>query len=128
MKRLVLGTLAAIAMAGTAAADPVLGVWKTEPDDGAYGHVEMSMCGAAICGILIRSFDDTGEIESKNIGKTMVIDMIPQGDGYYEGSVWRPSNDKIYVGKMELDGDMLALKGCVMGGLFCAAQDWRRVN
>ena len=62
MKRLVLGTLAAIAMAGTAAADPVLGVWKTEPDDGAYGHVEMSMCGAAICGILIRSFDDTGEI------------------------------------------------------------------
>ena len=76
-----------------------------------------------------RTFQDGGvEYESENIGKTLVIDMVPNGDGTYAGQVWRPSNNKIYIGKMKVTGDRLELKGCVAGGLLCASQNWVRAG
>ena len=128
MKPTILGAALALALAAPAFADPVLGTWKTQPDDGAYAHVEMAPCGPNICGKIARTFNDSGEYASPNIGKTLVIDMAPQGNGSYEGQVWRPSNDKIYIGKMELNGNSLALRGCVAGGLICSKQTWNRVN
>ena len=78
------------------------GIWQTEPDDGAFAFVELDSCGEAVCGTIIRTFNSEGEYESENIGRQIVIDMVPQGDGRYEGSVWRPSNDRIYIGRMSL--------------------------
>jgi uncharacterized protein (DUF2147 family) len=128
MKRPLIAAL--LALAPTAlAADPVHGMWKTEVDDGAYALVEMSGCNdGKTCGWIRQTFDDTGEYQSENIGKVMVINMENQGDGTYKGSVWRPSNDKTYIGRMALSGDALELKGCVAGGLFCAAQNWTRAR
>ncbi|KIC13775.1 DUF2147 domain-containing protein [Leisingera sp. ANG-DT] len=128
MKHLLAGIAVALGLAGAAAADPVLGVWKTEADDGSYAHIQMAKCGAAVCGKIARTFNSEGEYKSPNIGKTLVIDMVPNGDGSYEGKVWRPSNDKIYTGKMDLAGSSLALRGCVAGGLICSKQTWTRVQ
>ena len=128
MKHAMLSAVTALGLAGAAAADPVLGTWKTQVDDGAYAHVTMSKCGANVCGKIAKTFNDGGEYASPNIGKTLVIDMVPQGGGAYEGKVWRPSNDKIYIGKMQLNGNSLALRGCVAGGLLCSKQTWSRVN
>ncbi len=116
-------------LAGAASADPVEGMWKTQPDDGAYAYVRMAPCGGGnICGVIERTFNDGGEYRSPNIGKTLVINMAPQGGGNYEGRVWRPANDKIYLGKMELNGNRLDLSGCVAGGLFCKTQTWARLK
>lgn len=115
-------------VAGMAGADPLVGTWQTEVDDGAYAHVAIKPCGAALCGVIARTFKDGAEYQSENIGKTLVIDMKPLGDGDYEGEVWRPSNDKIYYGTIALSGDKLRLAGCVAGGLICAKQNWQRVN
>lgn len=109
------------------AADPAMGLWKTQPDDGAYAHVQMTQCGTAICGTIERTFKDGAEYASENIGKKIVIDMKPDGAGKYAGQVWRPSNNKIYLGKMTVEGDQLKLSGCVAGGLFCSKQDWTRL-
>ncbi|MEW2913221.1 DUF2147 domain-containing protein [Leisingera sp. JC11] len=128
MKHLFAGVALALGLAGAAAADPVLGVWKTQPDDGSYAHIQMAKCGAAVCGKIARTFNSGGEYQSPNLGKTLVIDMVPNGDGSYEGKVWRPSNDKIYIGKMEVAGNSLALRGCVAGGLICSKQTWSRVQ
>jgi uncharacterized protein (DUF2147 family) len=128
MKHLLTAAAVALGLAGAAAADPVLGTWKTQPDDGAYAHVEMAKCGPAVCGKIARTFNATGEYQSPNIGKTLVIDMVPNGDGSYAGQVWRPSNGKIYTGKMDLAGSSLALRGCVAGGLICSKQTWTRVK
>jgi uncharacterized protein (DUF2147 family) len=119
---------ALVLAASPALADPVLGVWQTQPDDGAYAHVTMAPCGPAICGKITRTFNSTGEYRSPNIGKTLVIDMKPAGNGRYNGQVWRPSNDKIYTGKIDLAGDQLKLAGCVAGGLLCSSQTWVRVK
>lgn len=117
-----------MALAGPAIADPVLGTWQTQPDDGAYAHVQMAKCGGAFCGTIKRTFNSTGEYKSPNLGKQLVIGMTPDGPGKYRGNVWRPSNDKIYVGKIELAGDTLRLAGCVAGGLICSKQTWNRVK
>lgn len=125
----ILTALAGLALsAGAAIAEPVLGTWKTEADDGAYAHIGMKRCGEMVCGTIDRTFNASGEYDSPNKGKVLVINMVPQGGGKYEGKVWRPSNDKIYLGKMNLNGDTLELKGCVAGGLLCSSQTWSRLN
>ena len=115
-------------VAGLAAADPIEGLWKTQPDDGAYAHVQIAPCGAAYCGTIVKSFNDQGEYASPNLGKKIVIDMMPKGEGKYEGQVWRPSNDKVYIGKIALQGSAMKLSGCVAGGLICAKQNWQKVE
>lgn len=128
MKRVFGAAAMLVFSAGVAMADPVEGTWKTQVDDGAYAHVKLKPCGANICGTIVKTFNSDGEYESPNKGKTLVQNMSPQGDGYYTGKVWRPSNDKIYIGKMQMKGNSLSLKGCVAGGLICSSQTWTRIN
>lgn len=117
--------------AGAALADDAYGIWQTEVDDGAFAHVTLGPCAnpAAVCGTITTTFQNGGErYQSPNLGRQIVIDMVPQGGGRYEGSVWRPSNDRIYIGRMEITGDRMRLRGCVAGGLICASQNWVRVQ
>jgi uncharacterized protein (DUF2147 family) len=128
MKRFAFAAVAVMMSAGTGMADPALGTWKTEVDDGAYAHVKMQECGSNICGTIARTFKDGSEYRSENIGKMLVRNMEPQGNGRYKGRVWRPSNNKVYIGKMDVTGNSLKLRGCVAGGLICAKQTWSKIN
>ena len=117
MKKLAL-SFALLFAAGAAFADPVEGVWKTKPDDnGNFGHIDVKACGPAFCGTLIKAFDGSGtEIESPNVGKRIIWDMVAYGDGVYDdGQVWSPDRDKTYNSEMKLSGNSLAVKGCVLG-------------
>ncbi len=127
MKRFAL-VAALIMAAGAAFADPVEGLWQTQEDDGAYAHVKMAPCGPNFCGVIVKTFKDGAEYKSENIGKQLVINMAPQGDGQYEGQVWRPSNNKVYYGTIALNGNKMKLAGCVAGGLICAKQNWTKLN
>ena len=111
---------AALAVLGTAAfaADPVEGTWKTKPDDnGNYGHVQIKPCGNAVCGTLVKAFDGSGaQIESPNVGRKIVWDMVAYGDGLYDdGKIYSPDRDKTYNSEMQLSGNSLTVKGCVLG-------------
>tara|TARA_B110000902_G_scaffold238090_1_gene285669 strand:- start:903 stop:1169 length:267 start_codon:yes stop_codon:yes gene_type:complete len=88
MKTILMAAVATVTLGlGAASADPALGTWKTAVDDGAYAHVEMSKCGSNVCGKIARTFNDSGEYASENIGKTLVIDMKADGSGNYAGKV-----------------------------------------
>ena len=130
MKKIVLGAVFGFALAGMAAADPVFGTWQTEPDDnGNFGHIRMQACGAKICGTLVKSFDSAGaEMQSGNTGKKIVWDMTNEGDGAYGGGkIWSPDRDKTYKSRMQLNGDKLAVEGCVL--LICRnGGNWRRLK
>lgn len=111
------------------AADPLLGTFKTQPDDnGNFGHVEIYDCDGAICGVIRKAFGPTGEpVESENIGKRMIWNMQPKGGGKYSGGkIWAPDRDKVYKSKMELSGTSLSVSGCVL--IVCRAQTWTRVE
>lgn len=129
MKTLITAIAAALMATAASAQDAAIGTWQTEVDDGAFAYINMAPCGSAICGTIARTFENGGtEYQSPNIGKQIVIDMVPAGGGEYEGQVWRPSNNKIYIGKMTVSGNALRLRGCVAGGLICASQNWARIN
>lgn len=126
MKNLFVTLVAMIGFAGAAFADPLEGSWRTEVDDGAYAYVTIAPCGAAYCGVIAQTFNASGEYQSENLGRQIVINMAPVGGTAYEGQVWRPSNNKVYLGKMDLLGDTVQLRGCVAGGLICSSQTWTR--
>jgi uncharacterized protein (DUF2147 family) len=112
-------TAAAMLFAANAAfADPVEGIWQTKKDDnGNFGFVEVKPCGPAFCGVLIKSFDSAGgPMDSPNIGRKIIWDMVPYADGLYDdGKIYSPDRDKTYNSDMTLTGDKLAVRGCVLG-------------
>ena len=127
MKTGILAAIVALGVTGAALADPAVGTWKTQVDDGAYAHVTIAQCGAVLCGTISRTFTDSGEYKSENIGKKLVWDMQPAGSGAYDGGkVWQPSTGKTYRSKMALSGNTLNVSGCV--GPICKKQTWSRVN
>ncbi|TFL19915.1 DUF2147 domain-containing protein [Jannaschia formosa] len=128
MKRFAFALVAALGLAAAASADPIEGIWQTEVDDGSFAYVTIAPCGGNYCGTISRTFNAEGEYSSPNIGKQIVRDMAAQGGGAYEGRVWRPSNDKVYFGKVQLEGNQLALRGCIAGGLLCARQTWVKIQ
>lgn len=119
MKKLAVTLVLAASLAGPAfAADPLEGLWKTKPDDnGNYGHVQVTPCGARLCGVLIKAFDSSGNVlDSENVGKRIIWDMVPQGNGAYgKGKVWSPDRNKTYKSKLKLSGNGVAVSGCVLG-------------
>lgn len=127
MKKLSIIAALGIALAAPAAADPVEGIWQTQVDDGAYAYVTMAPCGAKICGVISRTFNGSGEYKSSNIGKQLVWDMQPKGNGAYgNGKIWQPSTGKVYSSKMSMSGNTLKVSGCV--GPICKKQTWSRVQ
>ncbi|WP_107497525.1 DUF2147 domain-containing protein [Thalassobius sp. I31.1] len=130
MKKIALAALGLVAMAGAAMADPIHGTWQTIPDDnGHYGHIEISACGSAVCGTLVRAYDSAGtQLETDNVGKRLVWDMENTGDGNYDnGKVYSPDRDKTYNGDMQLSGNSLTVRGCVFG-ICRSGGTWSRVN
>ncbi len=130
MKRILLNSLVAAFLAGPAlAADPVIGTYQTQSGDtGSYAHVEIYQCEAEICGVIRRAFDGSGQsVESDTVGKRMIWGMEAKGGGKYGGGkIWAPDRDKTYNSRMELNGAVLKVSGCVLG--ICRGQSWRRVR
>lgn len=114
--------------AGSAAADPALGVWLTQPDKkGQVAHVNVQKCAKALCGRIIKAFDSTGqEVMTPNVGKQVFWNMVPQGNGAYEGRAWVPAHNREYDARMQLSGNTLIVKGCL--GPVCQSQKWQRVK
>lgn len=127
MKHLILTAAAVIGLGLPAFADPVHGPWRTAPDDnGNTGIVEVSDCGNRICGTLVQAFDGAGQtMISPNVGRQIVWDMEPQGNGRYRnGRIWAPDRDQTYNARMQLEGDRLTVSGCVL--VFCRDAVWTR--
>ncbi len=133
MKYSIIAAAALCVLSTAATADPVDGLWKTEPnEDGNYLQVSIQPCGSATCGTIDSAFDGSGDqvLDYEHLGKQMIWDMTPEGDGAYGGGkIWAPDKDKTYNSKMSLNGqNQLTVKGCVAGGLVCRGQTWTRVQ
>ncbi|MFD1913476.1 DUF2147 domain-containing protein [Halodurantibacterium flavum] len=129
MRKLILALALATAAAPALAADPVEGLWMTQPDNnGNYGHVQFMPCDSGICGVLLNAFDSTGvERPSEHVNTSIVWAMQPQGNGTYEnGRIFVPDMGRALNSKMALRGDQLGVSGCILG--FCREQTWTRLR
>jgi uncharacterized protein (DUF2147 family) len=120
-----LGALAAPALA----ADPAVGLWRTEPDrKNLVSHIKVEPCGPAICGSILRAFDAQGaEVTTPNIGKRLFWDLKPEGKGAYAGgTVFVPLLNVQAKASAQLTGNTFRVTGCK--ALVCDGQTWTRVD
>lgn len=115
--------------AAPALSEPVVGIWKTEPDrKNLTSHIQIVECGEKVCGMIKEAFNAAGQkVMTPNIGKTLFWNLRPTGTGdYVDGTVWVPFMDVTARAKMTLNGDTLKVTGCK--GIICDGQTWTRVN
>ena len=111
-----------------ALSDSPRGLWKTEPDDkGQIGIVSVAPCGKALCGTITKAYDKQSKpVNTPNVGKRILFDMIETKPGFYEGRVLIPKFNRTLEGKMLVQGAKMKLSGCV--GAVCGKQTWTRTN
>ncbi len=130
MKSLVAGLALAMGLSGAAMADPLVGTWRTAPDDnGDTGLIEVTICGTSLCGTLVEAFDSSGNsMASPNIGRQIIWNTNPTGDGSsYRGRIYAPDRDSTYNSRLTLSGNTLQVCGRLLGIQRCGG-DWTRVN
>lgn len=129
MKTAIFAATAMLAIASSALADPLEGRWQTARDDnGNSGIIQVAPCGAALCGTLVQSFDASGNpVSSEFDGRMIISETVAQGGGAYRGKVYSPDRDKTYNSRLQLNGNSLAVSGCVLG--ICRnGGTWTRAN
>ena len=109
-------------------ASPIEGRW-TNPKQSLV--VRISRCGSNYCGIIEAAHDRPGAKGSSAslVGTQVLGGFRRAANGSFTGKAFDPrhgvaSNAVIRV----TSPNSLAIKGCVVGGLLCKEQHWRRVG
>jgi uncharacterized protein (DUF2147 family) len=124
-----LAALVTLVSAPAQAAD--LGVW-TGPKDNV--RVAIKSCGTSTCGTVVYA-SPKAEADARKSGLTTLVgqqllrDFEPTRNGNMRGKVFVPTLKVTLVGTAEfIDGRTMKAKGCVLGGLICKSQVWRRID
>ncbi|WP_170382662.1 DUF2147 domain-containing protein [Ruegeria atlantica] len=118
----------ALLIPALAVADPIVGVWKTEPDrKNLISHIKITACGDKFCGLIQSAYDKSGkEVQTPNIGKKLFWDVASEGGGKYGGGdFWIPMVNVDVAPQMTLSGDSLTVRGC--DHAICGHQTWTRL-
>ena len=128
----ILGSLAATPSVATgqgAVADGPIGRW-TNPQGSV--RVETAPCDGKLCGWVVwaspRAMADAIKGgSSKLIGLELLRDYHPAGSGMWRGTVYVPDMGRAFSSRIsQLDGNHLKVSGCILAGLLCKSQIWKR--
>ena len=112
-----------------AQAASIQGVWRTEKG----WKVKLYKCGGSYCGKVVGG-TNAKDVKNPNkalrsrrmVGVRMIWGMKKSGDSY-AGKLYNPNDGKTYTGKIsKITGSSMRLSGCVLGGLICKGQTWRK--
>lgn len=117
-----------------AAAQPapgVEGVWRNPKNS---VHVNIKPCGQKLCGLVVWASPGAQEDARKGgtdnlIGLQLLRDFGPEKPGVWKGKVFVPDLKATFSGRAELiDANTLKARGCLLAGVLCKAQTWRRIG
>lgn len=127
---LVVSAMAGALLASSAAyAAGINGTWRTEKG----WKVKLYKCGGSYCGRVVGG-TTSRDVKNPNkalrsrrmVGVRMIWGMKKSGSKY-SGKLYNPNDGKIYTGKISnITGSSMRLSGCVLGGLICKSQTWRK--
>lgn len=127
--------IAIFALAAPAQATDIYDVWQSEKNEkGAFIQVRMIPCvsdAKLLCGRIVDAINPTKAPDDKPdwIGELIIENMKANGaNAWSDGTIWASNDGSVYASKLKLDGDVLEVSGCVLGGLICGGQDWTRVK
>jgi len=131
-----LGMAGCAASAGTAEAarivdnSPVIGTWINPRGSVA---VETRPCGAALCGRVSWANAEAQQDAADAgvhplIGTELLQDFHPAASGRWEGIIFVPDMGRRFQSIIAMqDGGRMRVSGCILGGLLCKSQIWRRM-
>lgn len=133
-RRKAIGLAAAALLAGSPAlATPVSpgGLWMS-PHKSVV--VQAAPCGDKLCGRIVWA-NDEAQSDARDagvdhlIGTMLLQDYRPDGEGRWKGSVFVPDMGHSFASEIDtVSPQMLRVKGCILGGLFCKSQLWTRIG
>lgn len=62
------------------------------------------------------------------VGETIMCGARQVGANAYEGQLRHLEQGGVYLGKVQILGRIMRLSGCIMNGLVCRTEDWRRID
>lgn len=136
--RLAMASLAILAVqaAPATAQSNIFGNWLTEDN---RAVIAISRCGENVCGRIARILveAEAGQrdinnpdpnLRNRTIQGARILTGFRFDRGQYRhGQVYDPENGRSYNARLRLNRDgTLRVTGCVLGGLICQSQNWRR--
>ncbi|ODT88655.1 DUF2147 domain-containing protein [Phenylobacterium sp. SCN 70-31] len=134
-RTLISTALAAVALATPAAsaAQPsgVEGVWRNPKNS---VHIRIQPCGEHLCGYVVWATEDAKEDARKGgtanlVGSQLLRNFSPSKSGSWRGRVFVPDLNATFSGSAQLvDENTLRARGCLIAGLGCKSQNWKRIS
>lgn len=117
-----------------AVSDAVIGTWvnphgsvKVRTGICAPGQSD-SLCGWIVWTAPQADADARDAGVNRLIGTELLRSYHPAGQNRYRGEVYVPDLGRSFVSTIEQRGaNDLKISGCILGGLVCKSQDWRRI-
>ena len=124
------GALVAAPSAATAKA-PIEGRWVNPKGS---VTVQVAPCGPAFCATVIDASAKAKATARKGgtpdlIGTQVMSEFRANGDGTYRGRAFDPKRNLRAPATIRMIGaSTLVVKGCLVGGIICKEQRWKRVG
>src|SRR6187200_2539078 len=127
---LVLITALAAGVSAPAVAAGPEGLWLVKDQT---GRIRIEKCNNLMWGSVAWQKEPSKDTNNPNpalqdrpiVGVAILIGMGQTEANLWEGNIYNPRNGNIYKSKMSMQGEMLDIKGCVLGGLICGARPGR---
>ena len=88
-------------------------------------RVKIARCGGDICAT--NTWIKPGT-PSEKAGDVLVMKVQKVSDNRYSGSAFDPQRDMSYKITLDVSGDTMTSKGCVLGVLLCKGVGWTRIK
>lgn len=111
-------------------ADTIHGTWENPTSD---VRVLTQPCGEELCGKVTWASDlakrDASAGGTPNlIGTSLLRNYRQTKPGHWRGNVFVPDlGDTYYSTIKQLDAGRIKISGCILGGLLCKSQIWRKI-
>lgn len=113
---------AGLVVTAAAAESRLDGVWAR--GDG-NAKVRLEPCGPDVCAV--NTWIKPGT-PSEKAGDKLVMSVKPGGNGTFEGTAFDPQRNLSYNISVNVNGDRMVTKGCVLAGIICKDVSWTRIN
>lgn len=97
-------------------------------------HIRLRPCGGdKMCGTVIWASDKAKADARRGgtdqlVGANLFREFRRVAPGEYKGRVFVPDLNRTFSGQMKVEGDLMVGKGCVLAGLICKQQVWKRIS
>ena len=108
------------------------GLWLVKDQT---GRIRIEKCNNLMWGSIAWQKDPSKDVHNPDptlkdkplIGAAILIGMRQTQANLWEGDIYNPRNGSIYKSKMSMQGEMLDIKGCILGGIICGGEAWTRL-